>query len=255
MMTLPVTPSLRVDGQRALVTGASRGIGMGAAVALASAGAHVVLAARSSDDLLEVVNAIQAQGGSAEALVLDVTDVAGVKQEIAAQPVFDILINNAGANRPGPMIEAVEKDFDHVMELNVRATYFLTQVVARKMIDRGEGGVVINTSSQMGHVGGIDRSIYCASKFAVEGLSKALAIELGPHDIRVNTICPTFIATPLTAATLADPERVAWIKSKIKLGRIGEIEDVMGAVVFLASPAASLITGASLLIDGGWTAG
>lgn len=254
-MKLPATPSLRVDGQRALVTGASRGIGMGAAVALADAGAHVVLAARTSDDLAEVVASIQQRGGSAEALTLDVTDVTRVRELIGEQPVFDILVNNAGANRPGPISEAQEEDYDHVMEINVRATYFLTQVVTAKMIARGEGGAVINTSSQMGHVGGIDRSIYCASKFAVEGMSKALAIELGPHNIRVNTICPTFIATPLTAATLADPERVAWIQSKIKLGRIGEIEDTMGAVVFLASPAASLITGASLMIDGGWTAG
>lgn len=254
-MVLPRTPSLRVDGQRALITGASRGIGMGAAVALADAGAHVVLMARSSAELLEVVNEIQQRGGSAEALSMDVTDVDSVKQEIGKQAVFDILVNNAGANRPGPLSAAAEADFDHVMDLNVRATYFLTQAVTQKMIERGEGGVVLNTSSQMGHVGGIDRSIYCASKFAVEGMTKALAIELGPHNIRVNTICPTFISTPLTAATLADPERVAWIESKIKLGRIGEIEDIMGAVVFLSSPAASLITGTSLLIDGGWTAG
>lgn len=254
-MNFPKTPAIRVDGQRALVSGASRGIGMGAALALADGGAHVVLAARSTADLEQVVEEIKSRGGSAEALTLDFTDVSQVKQVIGEQPVFDILINNAGANRPGPLTAAAEADFDHVMDINVRATYFLTQVVTQKMIERAEGGVVINTSSQMGHVGGIDRSIYCASKFAVEGMSKALAIELGPHNIRVNTICPTFIATPLTAATLADPERVAWIESKIKLGRIGEIEDIMGAVVFLSSPAASLITGASLLIDGGWTAG
>jgi len=123
------------------------------------------------------------------------------------------------------------------------------------MIENGSGGSIINTSSQMGHVGGIDRTVYCASKFAIEGMSKALAIEVGEHNIRVNTVCPEFIATPFTEKTLSDPERVAWIKSKIKLGRIGEVEDVMGAYLFLASDAARLVTGASLLVDGGWTAG
>jgi len=254
-MTLPTTPALNVEGQRALVTGASRGIGMGAAVALAGAGAHVVLAARSTDALATVVQGIEERGGSAQSLTLDVTDREQVQAMVAEQQAFDILVNNAGANRPGPLGDVSVEDYEHVMDLNVKAAFFVAQAITGKMIKRGQGGVVINTSSQMGHVGGIDRSIYCASKFAVEGMSRAMAIELAAHNIRVNTICPTFIATPFTAATLADPEKVAWIESKIKLGRIGEIEDIMGAVVFLASPAASLITGTSLLIDGGWTAG
>lgn len=254
-MQLPQTPSFRLDGRRALVTGASRGIGLGAAVALADAGAQVVLAARSSVELEAVCSTMQQAGHKVEALVLDVTDTQKVRQTIKAMDAFDILINNAGANRPGPMSQMSEDDFDTVMNVNVRAAYFVAQTVVGKMIDAGKSGSITNTSSQMGHVGGIDRTVYCASKFAIEGLTKALAIEVAEHNIRVNTVCPTFIATPFTEKTLNDPERVAWIKSKIKLGRIGRVEDVMGAFVFLSSDAASLITGTSLLVDGGWTAG
>lgn len=228
---------------------------MGAAVALAEAGAYVVIAARPSDDLHAVATSIRERGCECEAVELDVTDVDRVATVVEAQAPFDILVNNAGLNRPGPMQSMTTDDFDAVMNINVRAAYFVAKAVVKKMLVRGQGGSIINTSSQMGHVGGIDRTIYCASKHAVEGLTKALAIELGEHNIRVNTICPTFIMTPFTKATFDDPERAAWIKSKIKLGRIGEIEDVMGAVVFLASSASALITGSSILIDGGWTAG
>ncbi len=255
MIDLPQTPSFRVDGQRALVTGASRGIGMGAAVALADAGANVVIAARPSSDLHAVAEGIRDRGGECEAVELDVTDVERVAAVVDEQAPFDILVNNAGLNRPGPMQSMTTDDFDAVMNINVRAAYFVAKAVVKKMLVTGQGGSIINTSSQMGHVGGIDRTIYCASKHAVEGLTRALAIELGEHQIRVNTICPTFIMTPFTKATFDDPERAAWIRSKIKLGRIGEIEDVMGAVVFLASSASALITGSSILIDGGWTAG
>ena len=254
-MDLPQTPSFRLDGRRALVTGASRGIGLGAACALAQAGAEVVLAARSSSELSAVCDSLRAAGFNASFMQLDVNEVATAKARIEEAGPFDILVNNAGINRPGPMTAMTTEDYDTVMDLNVRAAYFVAQSVLNGMIKAGKGGSIINTSSQMGHVGGIDRTVYCASKFALEGMTRALAIEVGEHDIRVNTVCPTFIATPFTATTLADPERVAWIKSKIKLGRIGEIEDVMGAYVFLASDAASLITGTSLLIDGGWTAG
>lgn len=246
---------MRLDGRKALITGASRGIGMGAACALAQAGAEVVLTARTASDLDALCEALVRNGYQASAMVLDVGDTEAVRQVIGRTGPFDILINNAGVNRPGPMVEMTEDDFDSVMNINVRAAYFVAQSVVQQMIERGKGGSIINTSSQMGHVGGIDRTVYCASKFAVEGMTRALAIEVGQHRIRVNTVCPTFIATPLTAATLADKERVAWITSKIKLGRIGQIEDVMGAFVFLASDAASLVTGASLLVDGGWTAG
>ena len=254
-MMLPRTPSFRLDKRRALVTGASRGIGFAGAAALAEAGAQVVLAARGADGLGQAVEAIRAAGGLAEALALDVGDLAAAEAKIAGAGPFDILFNNAGASRPKPMLETHRDDFDHVMDVNVRAAYFVAKAVAAGMVAQGRGGSIIHTSSQMGHVGGADRTVYAASKHAIEGLTKSMAIELGPHNIRVNSIGPTFIRTELTAKTFADPEKMAWIKAKIKLGRVGETEDVMGAVLFLASDAAAMITGTCLLIDGGWTAG
>ena len=255
MITLPRTPSFKLTGRRALVTGASRGIGLGAAVALAEADAHVVLAARGEADLMDAVDAISAIGGSCEAWVMDINDTDSVKQRIVEMPTFNILVNNAGINRPGPFAEMSTDDFDAVLQTNVRSTFFLTQAVAETMQKKAQGGSIISVSSQMGKVGGIDRTVYCTSKHALEGFSKALAIKLGAANIRVNTICPTFIRTPLTESTFANEERLAWIKSKIKLGRIGNIEDIMGAIVFLASDAAAMITGSALMIDGGWTTG
>lgn len=252
---LPRTPSFRLDGRRALVTGASSGIGLGAAAALAEAGAHVVCAARGRERLASVVEAIGAAGGSAEAVALDMANVEAMRQTIAGLGGLDIYVNSAGAARHSPALETRLADFDDVADINWKAAHFSAAEVARGMIARGKGGSIITVSSQMGHVGGIDRSVYAASKHALEGMTKAMAIEWGPHNIRVNTICPTFIRTPLTEQTFANPERARWITEKIKLGRIGEIEDIMGAVVFLASDAAALITGTSLLIDGGWTAG
>ena len=251
-MTLPRSPSFRLDGKRALVTGASRGIGLGCAAALAGAGAHTVMVARGGEALAEAVDEMRAAGLSAEGHALDVTDrgaVAGLLDRVG--PV-DILCNSAGLARHGPALETSEADYDAVMQVNVKAAYFLAQAVAARM---EAGGAILQVSSQMGHVGGIDRAVYCASKHAVEGMTRAMAIEWGPRGIRVNTICPTFVRTELTAATFADPEKRAWILSKIKLPRVAEVEDVMGAVVFLASDAAAMVTGASLLIDGGWTAG
>ncbi|MEO0497056.1 MAG: SDR family oxidoreductase [Pseudomonadota bacterium] len=254
-MNLPRTPSFRLDGRKALVTGGSRGIGLGGAVALAEAGAHVVIAARSADEVEASAAALRAQGWGAIGVALDVTDTQAVERVIADHGPFDILFNNAGTNRPGPYDAVSVEDFDLVQNLNVKAAFFVAQQVAKALITSGRPGSIIHTSSQMGHVGGIDRSIYCASKFAIEGLTKATAIELAPHQIRVNTLCPTFIRTPMTESTFEDPERVAWIEQKIKLGRVGEIEDIMGAVLFLASDASSLVTGTSLVVDGGWTAG
>ena len=251
-MDLPRTPSFRLDGRRALVTGASRGLGLGCAAALAEAGAHVVCAARGAEALDEAVAALREAGHSAEALPLDVTDLGAVRAALA-EPV-DVLVNSAGLARHGPASETVAEDFDAVMSVNVRAAYFLAVEAARGMAARG-GGSIVQVSSQMGHVGGIDRTVYCATKHAVEGMTKAMAIEWGPKGVRVNTLAPTFVRTPLTASTFADPERRAWIEGKIKLGRVGEVEDVMGAVLFLASDAAALITGTSILVDGGWTAG
>lgn len=254
-MQLPTTPSFRLDGKRALVTGASSGIGLGAAVALAEAGAHVVMAARTLGKLNEAVEAVCAKGLSAEALQLDVSDIAQMSDIIAQQDTFDVLVNSAGGGRHSPALETTEDDFDFVNDLNVKSAYFLTQAVAKKLKDAGKPGSLINISSQMAHVGGIDRAVYCATKHAVEGFTKSMAMEFGPLGIRINTVCPTFIKTPMTQATFNDPERVAWIEEKIKLGRVGEVEDIMGSVVYLASDAASLVTGTSLLVDGGWTVG
>ncbi|MEM9902105.1 MAG: SDR family oxidoreductase [Pseudomonadota bacterium] len=247
-------PSFRLDGKRALVTGASRGIGLGAAVALGEAGAHVVMSARGADALGKAVAAMTEAGFSSEAAPCNVTDVAAVEALVAGHGPFDVLVNSAGTSRPGPVACTTEDDYDAVMAANTKAAFFLARAVAPGMAERG-GGSILQISSQMGHVGGIDRALYCASKFAVEGMTKAMAMEWGPKNVRVNTICPTFIRTALTEATFDNPERVAWITEKIKLGRVGEVEDIMGAVLFLASDASALVTGAHLLVDGGWTAG
>ena len=254
-MQLPRTPSFRLDGKRALVTGASRGIGLGCAVALAEAGASVTLSARGATALDEAANAMHAAGMEADVLPLDVTDTPAVTAAIAAAEPFDILVNSAGLARHAPALDTVMADFDAVMEANVKGAYVLAQSVATRLKSVAQPGAIIQISSQMGHVGGLDRAVYCASKHAVEGMTKAMAMEWGPLGIRVNTICPTFILTDLTRATFDDPDKRAWIESKIKLGRVGQVEDIMGACVFLASDAAALVTGASLLVDGGWTAG
>ncbi|MGR3838661.1 MAG: SDR family NAD(P)-dependent oxidoreductase [Cognatishimia sp.] len=253
-MTLPRTPSFRLDGKRALITGASSGIGLACASALAEHGAEVTLAARSADKLSDAVNAMTAAGWSAQALAMDVADVAATERLVAEAGPFDILINSAGLARHSPALETTEADFDAVSDLNFKGAYFLTRAVAKGMAEAGRSGSLINISSQMAKVGGIDRAVYAATKHAVEGFTKSMAIEWGPKGIRINTICPTFIVTPLTKQTFDRPERRAWVEEKIKLGRIGEVEDIMGAAVFLASDASALITGSALLIDGGWTA-
>lgn len=254
MADLPRTPSFRLDGRRALVTGASSGIGQGCAVALAEAGAHVVCAARGLDKLTATVEAMRAEGWSAEALALDIGDLDALADMFRAQPAFDVVVNSAGLARHSPALDTQPDDYDAVMDLNLRAAHFLSVGAARGMQTQGRGGSIIHISSQMGHVGGIDRSVYCASKHGLEGMVKAMAVEWGPVGIRINTVCPTFIRTPLTASTFDNPERAKWIQDKIKLGRVGKVEDIMGAVTYLASDASSLVTGTSLLIDGGWTA-
>jgi len=254
MTALPRTPSFRLDGKRALVAGASSGIGLGCATALAAAGADVVLAARRIERLDEIAESFAGEGWQARAVAMDVADIADTAAQVEALGPFDILVNSAGLARHTPAVETTPEDFDTVMGVNLRGAYFLAQAVAKGLVAAGKPGSIVTISSQMGHVGGIDRAVYCASKFAVEGFTKAMAVELGPHKIRVNTICPTFIRTPLTAQTFDHPERVRWVEEKIKLGRVGEVEDIMGAVVYLASDASALVTGTAMLVDGGWTA-
>lgn len=253
-MNLPPAPSFRLDGKRALVAGASSGIGLACATALASHGAEVTLAARRLDKLTELADAFAKEGWNVRTLALDVADITATEAAVDAEGPFDILINSAGLARHSPALETTEADFDTVSDLNFKGAYFLTRAVARGLIDSNKPGSLINITSQMGQVGGIDRTVYCGTKHAVEGFTKSMAIEWGPHGIRVNTIAPTFIRTPLGEQTLAIPERRAWIEDKIKLGRVGELTDITGAAVYLASDAASLVTGTSLLVDGGWTA-
>ena len=251
--SFPATPSFALHGRRALVTGAGRGLGAAAALALGGASAAVTLVSRTTPEIEAVAAEIRRRGGVAETLTLDVNDSPRCADRIAAAEPFDILVNNAGTNRPAPFIDVSPEDYDHVFGLNVRSAFFVAQAVARRMVETGRSGSIINVSSQMGHVGAAGRTVYCATKHAVEGLTKAMAAELGPKGIRVNSLCPTFIETPMTAPFLADAAFRAFALRKIKLGRLGRVEDVMGAVVFLASDASALMTGAALMLDGGWT--
>lgn len=247
-------PSFDLAGKRALITGGSRGIGLAAGQALAAYGAHVTLAARPSADLQAAVASLKADGRSADAMELDVNDTARARELIAAREPYDILVNNAGINYPVTFLDVTEEQYDAIMTLNVRALYFVAQAVAAKLVEAGRPGSIINVSSQMGHVGAAIRTVYCASKWAVEGLTKAMAVDLAPQGIRVNTLGPTFIETPLASKFLADEAFKRQVLSKIKLGRVGQVGDLTGAIVYLASDASSLMTGASILIDGGWTA-
>lgn len=253
MIALPDTPSFGLTGKTALVTGASSGIGQGCAVALARAGAHVVCAARGAARLNDTVDALKAEGLSAEALVLDQTDLDALRQVMAAQS-FDVVVNSAGLARHTPAVDTEIADYDAVMGVNLRSAYFLSAWAAKAMILDGRRGSIIHISSQMGHVGGIDRAVYCATKHGLEGMVKSMAVEWGKSGVRINTVCPTFIRTPLGEQTLSNPNRLAWIMDKIKLDRVGEVSDIMGAVLYLAGDASAMVTGSAMMIDGGWTA-
>jgi NAD(P)-dependent dehydrogenase (short-subunit alcohol dehydrogenase family) len=251
--------AFRLDSKTALVTGAGRGIGRAIALALAAAGAQLVLVSRTKSQLDEVAREIANAGGGARAVSFDVTDTAAMRAAFADIPRLDILVNNAGLNRPQPFLEVDEATLDQLLTLNVRAAFLVAQAAARRMVTpngaKGGSGVIINMSSQMGHVGSErDRTVYVMTKHAIEGLTKAMAVELAPKGVRVVSIAPTFVQTPLTKPFFDDPQTRKWIIDRIPLGRGGTVEEVAQAVVFLASPAASLVTGSSLLVDGGWTA-
>ncbi|HEY2534008.1 MAG TPA: SDR family oxidoreductase [Xanthobacteraceae bacterium] len=254
MIELASAPSFRLDGRRALVTGGGRGIGLAAASALAEAGAQVTLAARSKVEIEAAAAAIGARGLKADSLVLDVTDVEAARRAVAAAEPFQILINNAGMNRPASLPDVTVEDFDTIFALNVRAAFFMAQAIVLRLLEEKLPGSIINVSSQMGHVGAARRTVYCASKHAMEGFTKAMAIELAPHNIRVNTIGPTFLETPMTRPFFENKAFREEVLAKIKLGRLGRLDEVTGAIVFLASDASSLMTGSALVLDGGWTA-
>jgi NAD(P)-dependent dehydrogenase (short-subunit alcohol dehydrogenase family) len=249
---------LPLAGRVALVTGAGRGIGRSIALGLAQAGAEVWFVARSVSEIEEAAAESRRKHGLAHALACDVTDAAALKRAFAALPALDVLVNNAGTNIPEPFVEVTEEHLDRLLALNVRAAFLAAQAAARKMLEapdrKARGGSIINISSQMGHVGAAGRTVYCMTKHALEGLTKAMAVELAPQNIRVNSVAPTFVETPLTAPMFQQAAFRDWVYNRIPLGRLGQPEDVAAAVVFLASPGSSMITGASLVIDGGWTA-
>lgn len=251
---LPKTPSFRVDGKRALVTGAGRGIGLAAAAVLAEAGAQVTLAARTATEIEAAAQAIRARGHAAEALVLDVTNLDAVEAALAARPAYEVLVNNAGMNRPALLPDVTVADFDAIFNLNVRAAFFMARAVGLRLVAEKRAGSIINISSQMGHVGAARRTVYCATKHAMEGFTKAMAVELAPHNVRVNTIGPTFLETPMTRPFFENKAFRDEVTTKIKLGRVGQLDEVTGAILFLASGASSLMTGSALMLDGGWTA-
>jgi NAD(P)-dependent dehydrogenase (short-subunit alcohol dehydrogenase family) len=251
-------PSFSLAGQVALVTGAARGLGRAIALAFAHAGADVALGLRDVSTGIDLAREIEAQGRNALRLQMDVTNLAQVSRatQDAADHFgkLDILVNNAGNGISGLALDVSEQDFDETLALNLKATFFASQAAAKIMI-RQKSGRIINMSSQAGFAALPTESVYCASKAAVSHLTKCLAVEWGPYNITVNAVAPTFIATPGTDEALADPAFRADVIERIAaLHRIGEPMDVAGAVIFLASPAAALITGHTILIDGGWTA-
>ena len=242
--------STQLSGELALVTGAGRGLGRGCAEALADAGARVIAVARSE---LELADVARHSSGRIEALQGDVTsDELMVK--IESMPDLSILVNNAGANRPQAFTEVDDESLDLMLDLNVRAMFRVARAAVRAMQKSGRTGSIVHMSSQMGHVGSPNRSVYCMSKHAVEGLTKAMAVELAPQGIRVNSVAPTFIETPLTKPMLDDPEFKKFVFDMIPMGKMGTIDDVVAAVMYMVSPAAGMVTGHSLKVDGGWTA-
>ena len=253
-MNLPQTPSFSLANKNALVVGASSGIGLACAVALADYGAKVTLAARRTKNIKDLAEKLNKKGCDASILDLDISNLENIEGNLLSKGPYDVLVNSAGIAKHSLSKNTNVSDFDEVLNVNLKGAFFLTRTVANQLLKDKKSGSLINISSQMGIVGGLERSVYCASKHAVEGFTKAMAIEYGPYGIRINTICPTFILTELTRSTFEDAKKRKWIEEKIKLGRVGKVEDIMGAVIYLASDASSLVTGSALMVDGGWTA-
>lgn len=240
-------------GKHAWVTGAGSGIGRASAVALARLGATTHLVGRTAEKLRETARLIAEYDGASVVSAGDVTDPSFVSSVMADQRV-DVLVNSAGRNIPGLLEDITAQSYAAVMGVNVQSALFMTQQAVVRMREHGEGGSIVSISSQMGHVGGPNRILYCSSKWALEGMTKALALELAGEGIRVNTVAPTFVDTELTARGLAQRDFRDWVLGEIPLRRLGTVEEVAAAVAYLASPASSLTTGSSLLVDGGWTA-
>lgn len=245
----------RLDGKTAVVTGASRGLGADIALLLAESGAHVHLLSRGAQELEEVAAHIRRKGGMCTPLMCDLLNDDQLEQAFSDLSALDILVNNAGTNMPSRIADVKTSDLDFVLGLNVRATYLATRAAVRKMLatDDSRDRSIINISSQMGHVGAPDRSVYCMTKHAMEGLTKAAAVELAPK-IRVNSVAPTFVDTPMTRPFFENEQFNRWVFDRIPMGRLLPADQVAAAVLYLASPAAAMITGTSLRIDGGWTA-
>jgi NAD(P)-dependent dehydrogenase (short-subunit alcohol dehydrogenase family) len=242
-------------GRSVMVAGASRGIGAAVAVACARAGAgSVALAARDAAGLELEAESVRAHGAAAQAMPCDITDAARSRAVVEAADGLDVLVYSAGTNRPQPFVDVAEEAFDELFAVNVRGAYFTAQAAARRMLREGTRGTIVLLSSQMGHVGAIRRTAYCATKHAVEGLVKAAALELAPSGIRVVAVAPTFVRTDLTAAQLDDPVIGPPLLAQIPLGRWATPDEVAEAVVWAASPAAAMLTGTSIVLDGGWTA-
>jgi len=250
--------SFRLDGRVALVTGAGQGLGASISIAYAEAGASVVLLGRTESYLKDTADAIRKAGGEASLIVCDVTNDEKLRKAFSGLDRLDILVNNAGTNFPEPFIEVSDDHLDAMLDLNVRACFVAAQAAVQVMLKSADlaehGASVVNMSSQMGHVGSPNRTVYCMTKHAVEGLTKAMAVELADKNIRVNSIGPTFSETPMVQRIVDTPEKKEFVTSRIPMGRLAKLEDVAAAAVYLASPAASMVTGTHLIVDGGWTA-